>query len=298
MSGFQWIEGVGGEIIADGKRLEAVAYGPPPDQAPTIVMLHEGLGCVALWRDFPAKLAAATGHGVFAYSRAGYGGSERIDLPRPLDYMSREARFSLPVVLEGIGLERGMLLGHSDGASIAAIYAGEHADERIKGLVLMAPHVFTEEMGLASIAEAQRAYKTSDLRAKLAKYHAHVDNAFCGWNGAWLDPGFKAWNIEDAVGRWRAPALLIQGADDQYGTIAANPRHRGPLARPRHEPHSRSLPSFAADRPAPGDARRDRRILRRSYRGGGEPKPNEIAAAILTALLYEREALTSTASGL
>ena len=98
-------------------------------QAPTIVMLHEGLGCVALWRDFPAKLAAATGHGVFAYSRAGYGGSERIDLPRPLDYMSLEARFSLPAVLEAIGFERGILLGHSDGASIAAIYAGEHSDE-------------------------------------------------------------------------------------------------------------------------------------------------------------------------
>jgi pimeloyl-ACP methyl ester carboxylesterase len=219
MMGFQWIDGVGGEIFAAGKRLEALAYGPPPDQAPTIVMLHEGLGCVALWRDFPQKLAAATGHGVFAYSRAGYGGSERIDLPRPLDYMSREARFSLPAVLDAIGLEHGILLGHSDGASIAAIYAGEQADERIKGLILMAPHVFTEEMGLASIAEALRAYKTGDLRAKLAKYHAHVDNAFCGWNGAWLDPGFKAWNIEDAVGRWRAPALLIQGVDDQYGTL-------------------------------------------------------------------------------
>jgi pimeloyl-ACP methyl ester carboxylesterase len=219
MMGFQWIDGVGGEIFAAGKRLEAVAYGPPPDQAPTIVMLHEGLGCIALWRDFPQKLAAATRHGVFAYSRAGYGGSERVDLPRPLDYMSREARFSLPAVLDAIGLESGILLGHSDGASIAAIYAGEHADERITGLILMAPHVFTEEMGLVSIAEALRAYKTGDLRAKLAKYHAHVDNAFCGWNGAWLDPGFKAWNIEDAVGRWRAPALLIQGVDDQYGTL-------------------------------------------------------------------------------
>ncbi len=220
MIGFQWIEEVGGEIVAAGKRLEAVAYGPPPGQAPTIVMLHEGLGCAALWRDFPAKLAAATGHGAFAYSRAGYGGSERIDPPRPLDYMSREARFSLPAVLEAIGLERGILLGHSDGASIAAIYAGEHADERIKGLILMAPHVFTEEMGLASIAEARRAYETGDLRAKLSKYHAHVDSAFCGWNGAWLDPGFKAWNIEDVVRRWRAPALLIQGVDDQYGTMA------------------------------------------------------------------------------
>jgi pimeloyl-ACP methyl ester carboxylesterase len=219
MTAFPWIAGVRGEIIADGKRLEAIAYGPPPDQAPTIVMLHEGLGCVALWRDFPAKLAAATGHGIFVYSRAGYGGSERIDLPRPLDYMSREARFSLSAALDAIGLERGILLGHSDGASIAAIYAGERSDERIKGLVLMAPHLFTEEAGLASIAEARRAYTTGDLRAKLAKYHADVDNAFLGWNGAWLDPGFKAWNIEDAVGRWRIPALVIQGVDDQYGTL-------------------------------------------------------------------------------
>ena len=219
MTAFPWIEGVAGEIFADGKRLEAAAWGPPPDQAPTIVALHEGLGCVALWRDFPQKLAAATGYGVFAYSRAGYGASERVDLPRPLDYMSREARFSLPAALDAIGLERGILLGHSDGASIAAIYAGEHADERIKGLILMAPHLFTEAMGLDSIVEARHAYETGDLRAKLAKYHAHVDVAFRGWNDAWLDPGFKAWNIEDAVGRWRVPALVIQGADDQYGTV-------------------------------------------------------------------------------
>ena len=182
-------------------------------------MLHEGLGCVALWRDFPMKVAAATGWGVFAYSRAGYGGSERIDLPRPLDYMSREARFSLPAVLDAIRLERGILLGHSDGASIAAIYAGEHADERIEGLVLMAPHLFTEAVGLASIAEAGQAYETGDLRLRLAKYHRDVDNAFRGWNRAWLDPGFKAWNIEETVGRWRVPALVIQGVDDQYGTL-------------------------------------------------------------------------------
>jgi len=219
MTGFPWIEGAPGAIVADGKRLEALAYGPPPDRAPTIVMLHEGLGCVALWRDFPQKLAAATGHGVFAYSRAGYGGSESVDLPRPLDYMSREARFSLPAALDAIGLRRGILLGHSDGASIAAIRAGDQADARIEGLVLMAPHLFTEPMGLASIARAGHAYETGDLRAKLAKYHAHVDCAFRGWNDAWLDPGFEAWNIEDAVGRWRVPALVIQGADDPYGTL-------------------------------------------------------------------------------
>jgi pimeloyl-ACP methyl ester carboxylesterase len=219
MIAFPWIEGVGDEVFADDKHLEAVAYGLRPDEVPTIVMLHEGLGCVASWRDFPQKLAAATGCGVFAYSRAGYGESERIDLPRPLDYMSREARLSLPVVLDAIGIEQGILLGHSDGASIAALYAGDHSDERIKGLILMAPHVFTEEMGLTSIAEARGAYETGDLRAKLAKYHAHVDAAFRGWNDAWLDPGFKAWNIEDAVSRWRVPALIIQGVDDQYGTL-------------------------------------------------------------------------------
>jgi pimeloyl-ACP methyl ester carboxylesterase len=139
MAGFRWIEGVGGEVVADGKRLEAVAYGPPPEKAPTIVMLHEGLGCVKLWRDFPAKLAAATGWGAFAYSRAGYGGSDPVELPRPLDYMEREARFSLPTVLGAIRFQRGILLGHSDGASIAAIYAGERFDGRVKGLVLMAP---------------------------------------------------------------------------------------------------------------------------------------------------------------
>ena len=218
MTSFRWIEGAPGETLSCGKSLEAVAYGPPPDKAPTIVMLHEGLGCVALWRDFPQRLAAATGHGVFVYSRAGYGRSDPVELPRPLDYMSREARESVPAVLDAIGFKRGILLGHSDGASIAAIYAGERADERVRGLILMAPHLFTEEMGLASIAEAGHAYETGDLRAKLAKYHAHVDCAFRGWNDAWLDPGFKGWNIEDKVDRWRVPALLVQGADDQYGS--------------------------------------------------------------------------------
>jgi pimeloyl-ACP methyl ester carboxylesterase len=220
MTVFRWIEKVGGEVVAGGKRLETLSFGPRPDQAPTIVMLHEGLGCVALWRDFPARVAAATGWGVFAYSRAGYGGSDPVDLPRPLDYMTREARLSLPPVLEAIGFERGILLGHSDGASIAAIYAGEPFTGRVGGIVLIAPHVFTEAPGLAAIAEARRAYKEGDLRARLAKYHLNVDSAFWGWNGAWLDPEFQAWNIEDAVGRWRVPALLIQGVDDPYGTLA------------------------------------------------------------------------------
>jgi pimeloyl-ACP methyl ester carboxylesterase len=235
MTAFPWIEGVGADVFPDGKRLEAVAFGPPPDKAPTIVMLHEGLGCLALWRDFPQKLAAATGHGVFAYSRAGYGLSHPVDLPRPLDYMSREARFSLPALLDAIGLTRGLLLGHSDGASIAAIYAGEHADERIKGLILMAPHLFTEAMGLASIAEAGHAYETGDLRARLAKYHAHVDVAFRGWNDAWLDSGFLE---HRGCGRPLAcPRAPHPGRGRSVWNAEADPHHRGPLARPGDDPH-------------------------------------------------------------
>jgi len=244
---FRWADGADRAIVADGKRLECVAYGPPPDMAPTVVMLHEGLGCVALWRDFPARLASETGWGVFAYSRAGYGGSDPVDLPRPLDYMTREARSSLPEVLDLIGWRRGILLGHSDGASIAIVYAGEgRADERLLGLALMAPHVFTEAPGLASIAEARHAYETGGLRARLAKYHREVDCAFRGWNDAWLDPGFKAWNIEGPVALWRVPALLIQGVDDQYGTLAQiraiEARSPAPvealiLPASRHSPH-------------------------------------------------------------
>ena len=220
MKAFSWTEAPHGAIVVEGKRLEAAAFGPSPETGPTLVLLHEGLGCVALWREFPERLAEATGFGVFVYSRAGYGRSDPVDLPRPLDYMTREARFSLPAVLGAIGFRQGVLVGHSDGASIAAIYAGEHQDERVKGLVLIAPHLFTEEPGLASIAEAKRAYETGDLRAKLAKYHTHVDSAFLGWNGAWLDPGFKAWNIEAFVDCWRTPALVIQGGADQYGSLA------------------------------------------------------------------------------
>jgi pimeloyl-ACP methyl ester carboxylesterase len=220
MADFEWRDGAASTITVNGKTLEAVCHGPRPGEAPTIVMLHEGLGCVALWRDFPEKLAEATGFGVFVYSRAGYGQSDPADLPRPLDYMTREALDVLPGVLDSIGFEYGILLGHSDGASIAAIYAGGVEDFRVRGLVLMAPHFFTEESGLQSIAEAKHAYEHGDLRSKLAKYHKDVDNAFHGWNGAWLDPGFKSWNIAEAIDYLRIPVLAIQGADDQYGTLA------------------------------------------------------------------------------
>src|SRR5216684_7723404 len=179
--------------------LEYRMIGPAPDDAPTIVMLHEGLGCVALWGDFPDRLAAATGAGVLVYSRAGYGASTTVTLPRPLDYMHIEALDTLPRLLDQIGFRRGLLLGHSDGASIAAIYAGGVQDHRVRGLVLIAPHFIVENVSIASIAEAKRAYDTGDLRTRLARWHRHVDVAFRGWNDAWLDPGFRAWNISDAL---------------------------------------------------------------------------------------------------
>jgi pimeloyl-ACP methyl ester carboxylesterase len=201
------------------QRLEYRMIGPRPNQAPTLVLLHEGLGCVGLWGDFPDKLAEATGCGVFVYSRAGYGRSSPVALPRPLSYMHDEARGTLPQLLEAIGFTRGLLIGHSDGASIAAIHAGSHQDHRVGGLVLIAPHFFTEDSGIASIVEARQAYETGDLRQRLARWHADVDSAFKGWNGAWLDPGFRKWDITEFLAYIRVPLLIVQGEDDQYGTV-------------------------------------------------------------------------------
>jgi pimeloyl-ACP methyl ester carboxylesterase len=208
-----------GFLILGSQHLEYRMIGPRPDAAPTLMLLHEGLGCVGLWGDFPDQLAAATGAGVLVYSRAGYGQSSPVPLPRPLTYMHDEARDVLPRLLDAIGFKRGLLIGHSDGASIAAIYAGSHQDHRVGGLTLIAPHFFTEDAGIASIVEARKAYETGDLRAKLARWHADVDNAFKGWNGAWLDPEFRNWDITEFLAYIRVPILIVQGKDDQYGTM-------------------------------------------------------------------------------
>ncbi len=215
-----WREGQGLRISVNTVALEARCWGPPPDQAATLVLLHEGLGCVSLWRDFPARLAAATGLGVFAYSRQGYGHSDAVSLPRPLDYMSREALDILPLVLDLIDLKCGMLIGHSDGASIAAIHSATVRDPRIMALCLMAPHFFTEAAGLAAIARAKSVYATSDLEARLGRHHANPDGAFRGWNEVWLESGFKNWDISDMIPSIGVPVLAIQGQDDQYGTMA------------------------------------------------------------------------------
>jgi pimeloyl-ACP methyl ester carboxylesterase len=182
-------------------------------------MLHEGLGSAGLWGDFPDRLQAATGAGVLVYSRAGYGASSPVKLPRPLDYMHVEALEVLPKLLEAIGFRRGVLLGHSDGASIAAIYAGGIQDHRVRAVAMIAPHFIVEDVSVASIAEIKTAYETTDLKAKLARWHEGVDNAFLGWNGAWLDPQFRAWDISDYLAYIRVPVAIIQGAADQYGTM-------------------------------------------------------------------------------
>ena len=209
-----------GTLTAGEKALEFACYGPPPGEALTLVLIHEGLGCAALWRDFPATLAEITGIGVFVYSRAGYGQSDLADLPRPLDYMTREAEDVLPAVLDAMGIGRCVLVGHSDGATIAAIYAGSIPDMRVRGIVLMAPHFFTEEMGLAEISKAKEEFETTDMPARMAKYHRNPENTFRGWNDSWLHPEFRSWNVADVIDYIRVPILVIQGRDDQYGTLA------------------------------------------------------------------------------
>ena len=191
-----------------------------PGAAPTIVLLHEGLGCVALWRNFPEQLARATGCGVFAFSRPGYGQSDPKPLPWPLDYMTREAAETLAPVLDALAAPAVVLIGHSDGATIAAIHAGSVEDRRLWGVVLMAPHFFTEPEGLASIAEARTAYDSGDLRVRLGKYHRDPDNCFRGWNDSWLHPDFRDWNVSDCLDYIRVPVLVLQGEEDQYGSIA------------------------------------------------------------------------------
>ena len=217
---FEWRAGKEAFLTVDDMRLETRCFGPAPEHAPTIIMLHEGLGSASLWKDFPEKLADATGFGVFAYSRCGYGASDPVPLPRPLDYMTQEAEDTLSKVLDQIGFQRGILLGHSDGASIAALYAGGVSDHRVRGVILIAPHFFTEPDQLEAIAEAKEAYEKTDLRERLARHHHHVDNTFRGWNNAWLDPEFKEWNISETIDYLRIPVLAIQGVNDQYGTIA------------------------------------------------------------------------------
>ncbi len=173
-----------------------------------------------MWRDFPRRVAVTTGCRALVYSRAGYGGSSPCPLPRPLTFMHEEGLEVLPQILEAAEARQAVLIGHSDGASIALINAGGGASRGIVGLVLMAPHVFVEELTIRSISEAASAYRATALRARLARYHGdQVDRTFHGWSGAWLDEGFKNWNLEAFLPGIEMPVLLIQGEEDNYGTL-------------------------------------------------------------------------------
>jgi pimeloyl-ACP methyl ester carboxylesterase len=262
------------------KQLEYAWHGRAPAETPTLVFLHEGLGCVAMWRNFPERLAEATGCSALVYSRTGYGHSDPTELPRPVRFMHDEALVTLPQVLDAFAIREAILVGHSDGGSIALIHAGvdgkrsfHHEDTTgtktgeinrtkpsepapktlIRGLILEAPHVFVEEIGLDSIRAIAKEYRSGTLKRPLARYHAeNVDETFWGWNNVWLNPEFRSWNIEEYLPQIAVPILLIQGEDDQYGTLdqvkaieagCQSPVRTVMLADCGHSPH--------IDQPAP-----------------------------------------------
>jgi len=225
-------------------RLEYQWVGDVVSARPTVVFLHEGLGSLAMWKDFPAGFC--TGHGLrgLVFSRCGYGRST----PKPADehwtpaFMHAQAHEVLPLLFGALGIERPWLFGHSDGGSIALLHAAKFA---VAGIVVVAPHLFVEDVSIASIEKAREAYETTDLRARLARYHADPDSAFRGWNDIWLDPAFRRWNIEADLDTIGCPVLAVQGTDDEYGTLAQIGRIQARLPKTRllvipkcgHSPH-------------------------------------------------------------
>ena len=250
MKAFSWTDAPHGAIVADGKRLEAAAYGPPPDTAPTLVLLHEGLGCVALWRDFPERLAEATGLGVFVYSRAGYGRSDPVELPRPLDYMTREARFSLPAALDAIGFRRGVLVGHSDGASIAAIHAGERDDARVKrprpdraASLHRAGRPRRHRRGEAGLRDRRPESPARPASRPCRRRLPRLERRLARPRLQILEYRGLRRTLADAGPRHPGDGRPIRHA-------CASPRDRGPIARAGRDVHPRQLPPCAAFRTA------------------------------------------------
>jgi pimeloyl-ACP methyl ester carboxylesterase len=206
----------------------SIEYGwiaPARASAPLVVSLHEGLGSLAMWKDYPQRLCDAGGYCGLVFSRAGYGRStpRRAGEHWPVDFMELQARDMLPRLFERLGVGTGgtkpWLFGHSDGGSIALIHAASFPDT-VAGVVAVAPHIFVEELSIRSIAAARDAYRSTDIRSRLARYHDDPDSAFWGWNDVWLDPAFRAWSIDAMLHRLRCPILAIQGEEDEYGTLA------------------------------------------------------------------------------
>lgn len=230
------------QIAAAGRSLE---YAWVAGGEPTLVFLHEGLGSILQWRDFPAQVARAAGCRALVYDRYGYGNSEVLAESRVgVDFMHREALQSLPEILAILKIDRPILVGHSDGASIALIHAG--AGHPVRGIVAMAPHVFVEEHGLQSIRAARTEFETTYLPERLERYHREARRTFHLWNDVWLDPAFRKWNIEEYLPRIKCPVLAIQGEDDEYGTMAQPDAIAAQLGGPRellklpacgHSPH-------------------------------------------------------------
>ena len=205
-------------IVVDGHALEVRTIGEVGGNVPTLVFLHEGLGCAALWRDFPDRVCVATGLPGVVYSRFGYGASEVFDAPLEPGFMHDEALVALPALLATLGIGRRILVGHSDGASIALIHAGERPEGDV-AVVALAPHLFVEPITIASIADISKRFPDSDLPRRMAKYHRDPVATFRGWADIWLDPRFRDWNIGPEMAKVQCPVLALQGLQDEYGTM-------------------------------------------------------------------------------
>jgi len=247
-----------GFIRIQGRNLEYRLLQGADAEASPLLLLHEGLGSISLWRDFPEKLAAATGRSVLVWSRYGYGRSDPLSERRPVDYLHAEALGALPELLEKVGIARPLLVGHSDGATIALLHAAL-AERPLEGVVAIAPHVFVEEIALEGIRRAGAAFRRGQLAERLARHHRDAASTFAGWHDTWLDPEFRQWSIEDCLPKITAPLLLIQGEEDEYGTLAQldaiEARVSGPVQRlvleacghmPHREREAESLAAIAA----------------------------------------------------
>jgi pimeloyl-ACP methyl ester carboxylesterase len=229
-----------------GKRIEILRLpsAHPRAGAPAMVFLHEGLGSLTMWRDFPQQLADACGCEAIVYSRCGHGRSDPPTGQRAPDYMHREALVHLPELLDRLDVERPILFGHSDGGSIALIHAGA-GRRAVSGVIAVAPHVMVEEVALTGIEKTRQVYLDTDLGQRLAKYHQNADSLFRAWSDIWLSQAFRAWNIEEYLAPIACPVLAIQGEDDEYGTMEQIERigrqcrdvELIKLADCRHSPH-------------------------------------------------------------